>query len=140
MSVFDHGYLYGDGVFEGTRAYNGRIFKLKEHLERLYDSANHILLDIPLPMEEMKEVTLEAVRRNNLRDSYIRTVVSAAGRPGTDPAMPAANVVIIADKISIYPQECYERGLDVITAVTRQRRRIHLNRVEITQLPEQYSR
>ena len=76
MSVFDHGFLYGDGVFEGTRAYNGRIFKLQEHLERLYESAHHILLDIPLSIEEMKEVTLEAVRRNNLHDAYIRTVVS----------------------------------------------------------------
>jgi branched-chain amino acid aminotransferase len=123
VSVFDHGFLYGDGVFEGTRAYNGRIFKLQEHLERLYESAHHILLDIPLSIEEMKEVTLEAVRRNNLHDAYIRTVVSRGpGDLGLDPAKcPRASVVIIADKISIFPQECYERGLEVITAVTRQR-------------------
>jgi branched-chain amino acid aminotransferase len=123
VSVFDHGYLYGDGVFEGTRAYNGRIFKLEEHLERLYESARHILLDIPLSMEEMKEATLETVRRNNLRDAYIRTVVSrGAGDLGLDPRKcPRASVVIIADKISLFPQELYDRGLEVVTAVTRQR-------------------
>ncbi|RJX23540.1 MAG: branched-chain-amino-acid transaminase [Dethiobacter sp.] len=123
VSVFDHGYLYGDGVFEGTRAYNGRIFKLQEHLERLYESARHILLDIPLSMEEMKEATLETVRRNNLHDAYIRTVVSrGAGDLGLDPRKcTRASMVIIADKISLFPQEFYDRGLEVVTAVTRQR-------------------
>lgn len=123
VSVFDHGYLYGDGVFEGTRAYNGRIFKLHEHLERLYESARHILLEIPLTMKEMEEVTLEAVRRNNLHDAYIRTVVSrGAGDLGLDPRKcPRPTVVIIADKISLYPQEFYDRGLEVVTTVTRQR-------------------
>jgi branched-chain amino acid aminotransferase len=123
VSVFDHGFLYGDGVFEGTRAYNGRIFKLQEHLERLYESARHILLDIPLSMEEMKEVTLETLRRNNLQNAYIRTVVSrGAGDLGLDPKKcPRPSVVIIADKISLFPQEFYDRGLEVVTAVTRQR-------------------
>ena len=86
VSVFDHGFLYGDGVFEGIRAYNGRIFKLEEHLQRLYESAHHLLLDIPLSMEEMAEATLETVRRNNLQDAYIRTVVSRGpGDLGLDP-------------------------------------------------------
>jgi branched-chain amino acid aminotransferase len=123
ISVFDHGYLYGDGVFEGIRAYNGRIFKLKEHLERLYESAHHLLLDIPLSPEEMEECTLETVRRNNLRDAYIRIVVSRGpGDLGLDPQKcSGATVVIIADKIILFPQELYDRGLKVVTASTRQR-------------------
>ncbi len=123
VSVFDHGFLYGDGVFEGTRAYNGRIFKLEEHLERLYESARHILLDIPLSIEEMEQATLETVRRNNLRDAYIRTVVSrGVGDLGLDPRKCSrASAVIIADKISLFPRELYDRGLEVVTAATRQR-------------------
>jgi branched-chain amino acid aminotransferase len=123
VSVFDHGFLYGDGVFEGTRAYNGRIFKLDEHLERLYESARHILLDIPLSMEEMKQATLDTVHRNKLHDAYIRTVVSRGeGDLGLDPRKcPRASVVIIADKISLFPQELYDRGLEIVTAATRQR-------------------
>jgi branched-chain amino acid aminotransferase len=123
VSVFDHGYLYGDGVFEGIRAYNGRIFKFREHTERLYESARHILLQVPLSMEELEEATLEVVRRNNLRDAYIRTVVSrGVGDLGLDPKKCSrATVVIIADKISLYPQEYYDQGLEVTTAVTRQR-------------------
>ncbi len=123
ISVFDHGYLYGDGVFEGIRAYNGRVFKLKEHLERLYESAHHILLDIPLTMDEMEECVLETMRRNNLRDAYIRIVVSRGpGDLGLDPQKCSkATVVIIADNIILFPQEHYENGLKVITASTRQR-------------------
>lgn len=123
VSVFDHGFLYGDGVFEGTRVYNGRVFKLGEHLERLYESAGHILLDIPLSREEMEQATLETVRRNNLRDAYIRTVVSrGVGDLGLAPdKCPRASTVIIADKISLFPQEFYERGLEVVIAATRQR-------------------
>jgi branched-chain amino acid aminotransferase len=123
VSVFDHGFLYGDGVFEGIRAYNGRIFKLEEHLQRLYESAHHLLLDIPLSMKEMEEATLETVRRNNLQDAYIRTVVSRGpGDLGLDPKnCYGSTVVIIADKISLYAQEYYDNGLSVTTAVTRQR-------------------
>ncbi len=124
VSVFDHGFLYGDGVFEGIRAYNGRVFKLTEHLERLYESAHHIMLKVPIPIEEMEEATLETMRQNNLRDAYIRIVVSRGeGDLGLDPKKcPRASVIIIADTISLFPQEFYEEGLSVITVATRQRR------------------
>jgi branched-chain amino acid aminotransferase len=123
ISVFDHGFLYGDGVFEGTRAYNGRIFKLEEHVARLFESAHHILLQIPLTEEELATATLETVRRNNLQDAYIRTVVSRGpGDLGLDPQKCSlATVVIIADKISLFPQELYEKGLKIMTVTTRQR-------------------
>jgi len=123
ISVYDHGYLYGDGVFEGIRAYGGRIFKLTEHLERLYEGAHHIMLSIPINPEEMAAATLETMRRNKLNDAYIRIVVSRGpGDLGLDPRKCSrATVVIIADKISLFPQEYYEQGLAVITAATRQR-------------------
>ncbi|HHX77993.1 MAG TPA: branched-chain-amino-acid transaminase, partial [Firmicutes bacterium] len=121
ISVFDHGFLYGDGVFEGIRFYNGRVFKLKEHLVRLYESAKSIMLNIPLSLEEMKEATLETLRRNNLRDGYIRLVVSRGpGDLGLDPRKcTVPSVVIIGSNISIYPEEYYEKGLEVITVATR---------------------
>jgi branched-chain amino acid aminotransferase len=123
VSVFDHGFLYGDGVFEGIRAYNGRIFKLREHLQRLYESAHHILLSIPLSLGELESCVLETVRRNNLQDAYIRIVVSRGpGDLGLDPKKcQGATVVIIADKITLFPQELYEKGLKIVTAATRQR-------------------
>ncbi len=123
VSVFDHGYLYGDGVFEGIRAYDGRVFKLEEHLERLYDGAHHIMLQVPLNRRELAAATLETLRRNGLQDAYIRIVVSrGVGDLGLDPRKcPRATVVIIADKISLFPQEYYEKGLAVVTAATRQR-------------------
>ena len=123
ISVYDHGYLYGDGVFEGLRAYGGRVFKLTEHLERLYEGAHHIMLNIPITLEEMAATTLETMRRNKLNDAYIRIVVSRGpGDLGLDPRKCSrATVVIIADKISLFPQEYYEQGLAVITAATRQR-------------------
>jgi len=123
ISVFDHGYLYGDGVFEGIRAYNGRVFKLDEHLERLYESARHILLEIPLTFQEFKEAVLNTLRINNLSDAYIRIVVSrGVGDLGLDPQKCGEpTVIIIADKISLFPQEYYDNGLEVITATTRQR-------------------
>lgn len=123
ISVFDHGYLYGDGVFEGIRAYNGKVFKLHEHLERLYESAHHILLNIPISQDEMAAATLETLRRNNLSDAYIRIVVSrGVGDLGLDPKKcSSATIVIIADRISLFPQEHYNNGLEVITSATRQR-------------------
>lgn len=123
ISVFDHGYLYGDGVFEGIRAYNGKVFKLREHLERLYESAHHILLKIPISIDEMEKATLETLRINNLSDSYIRIVVSrGVGDLGLDPKKCfGATVVIIADHISLFPQEYYDNGMKVITSATRQR-------------------
>ncbi len=121
VSVFDHGYLYGDGVFEGIRTYNGRVFKLTEHLVRLYESAKSIMLFIPLTLEEMEEAVLETLRRNELTDAYIRIVVSrGVGDLGLDPQKCSRpTVVIIASKISIYPREYYEEGLRVITVATR---------------------
>ncbi|HEU4830047.1 MAG TPA: branched-chain-amino-acid transaminase [Gemmatimonadales bacterium] len=120
VSVFDHGLLYGDGVFEGMRAYDGRVFRLQEHLERLYDSAHAIRLDIPLSRAEMEQVTLEGIRRAQLGDGYLRHVVTrGVGDLGFDPRKCAkATVFIIFDTIRLWPQEFYERGLRVVTAST----------------------
>lgn len=121
ISVFDHGFLYGDGVFEGIRAYNGRVYKLTEHLDRLYDSAKSIWLEIPISWQEMEEVVLEACRLNNLKDAYIRLVVSRGyGDLGLDPRKcKKATVVCIADTISLYPPEVYTVGMKVISVGTR---------------------
>ena len=121
ISVFDHGLLYGDGVFEGIRAYNGRVFRLVEHIRRLYESAHSILLTIPLSQEEMIKAVVDTVNANKLRDAYIRLVVTrGVGDLGMDPRKcKQAQVFIIADKITLYPEELYEKGLDVITVATR---------------------
>ena len=121
VSVFDHGLLYGDGVFEGIRAYHGRVFKLQDHLIRLYESAKTIGLTIPLTLEEMREVVLETLRRNDLRDGYIRLVVTrGVGDLGLDPRKCAkATVFCIAATITLYADELYHNGLSVITVSTR---------------------
>ena len=121
VSVFDHGLLYGDGVFEGIRSYNGRVFKLDEHLERLYDSAKSIMLQIPIPIETMKEKVLETLRLNHLREAYIRLVVTrGVGDLGLDPdKCPKPSIIIIADKISLYPPKFYEEGLEIVTVSIR---------------------
>ncbi|MCC6353185.1 MAG: branched-chain-amino-acid transaminase [Verrucomicrobiae bacterium] len=121
VSVFDHGLLYGDGVFEGIRVYSGRIFKLDEHLERLYDSAKAILLKVPLSFDELKAATIEACRRNKLKDGYIRMLVTRGkGSLGLSPdSCPRATVIIIAAEIELYPREYYTKGLRVATAPTR---------------------
>jgi branched-chain amino acid aminotransferase len=121
VSVFDHGLLYGDGIFEGIRFYNGRVFQLREHLERLWDSARAIMLTIPLTMEEMEAATLETVRKNELRDGYIRLLVTRGkGNLGLSPdRCPKASVIIIAATIQLYPPEAYERGMVVVTCATR---------------------
>lgn len=121
VSVYDHGFLYGDGIFEGIRIYNGNIFKCKEHLDRLYDSAKSIMLDIPLAYDEMQQALVESVRRNQLRDGYIRLVVSRGpGDLGLDPRRsPRANVVIIVEQLAIYPEEAYENGLKTVSVSTR---------------------
>jgi branched-chain amino acid aminotransferase len=120
ISVFDHGLLYGDGVFEGIRAYHGRVFRLQEHIERLFCSAKAILLTIPLTHQEMMRAVLDTCRRNKLRDGYIRLVVTrGAGTLGLNPNRcqhPA--VIIIADKIQLYPPELYAKGLDIVTVPT----------------------
>ncbi len=117
ISVFDHGLLYGDGVFEGIRAYNGRVFLCDEHLDRLADSAKAILLKLPIPMAEIKEAMLETCRQNNIRDGYIRLVITrGVGNLGLSPdKCPKATVFIIADSIQLYPEKFYEEGLRVVT-------------------------
>lgn len=121
VSVFDHGLLYGDGIFEGIRFYNGRVFKFDEHLARLWDSARAICLNIPLTVAEMEEATLETIRRNNLRDGYIRLVVTRGkGNLGLSPdRCPKASVIIIASTIQLYPAEKYATGMEMVTCGTR---------------------
>ncbi|MBU6146094.1 MAG: branched-chain-amino-acid transaminase [Paenibacillaceae bacterium] len=121
VSVYDHGFLYGDGIFEGIRIYNGNIFKCTEHVHRLYDSAKSIMLHIPLDMEQMQQALVETVRRNALRDGYIRLIVSRGpGDLGLDPRRsPRASVIIIVEKLSIYPPEAYETGLRTVSVSTR---------------------
>jgi branched-chain amino acid aminotransferase len=121
ISVFDHGLLYGDGVFEGIRAYNGRVFKMEEHLDRLWRSARAIMLDIPMTKADMTRAVLETLRANQLKDAYIRLVVTRGkGDLGLDPRKcPKPTVFIIADKIALYPEECYTHGLDVVIVNTR---------------------
>jgi branched-chain amino acid aminotransferase len=120
ISVFDHGLLYGDGVFEGIRAYNGRVFKLKEHIDRLFKSAKAILLAIPMSHEEMMRAVVETCRRNKLRDGYIRLVVTrGVGTLGLNPNRCInPSVIIIAGKIQLYPEELYRKGLEIITVPT----------------------
>ncbi|MHB1562225.1 MAG: branched-chain-amino-acid transaminase [Isosphaeraceae bacterium] len=120
VSVFDHGLLYGDGVFEGIRAYSGRVFRLKEHVDRLYESAKGIHLTIPMTHEQMVGAVNQTLAANNLVDAYIRVVVTrGAGSLGLDPRKTTdPQVIIITDKISLYPPELYEHGLKIITAAT----------------------
>jgi branched-chain amino acid aminotransferase len=121
ISVFDHGLLYGDGCFEGIRIYNGRVFRLTEHLVRLYESARSICLTIPISLEEMEKATVETVAANNLRDGYIRLLITRGVGPlGLNPYQcPKAGIIIIASGISLYSAEKYETGLNLITCATR---------------------
>lgn len=120
VSVFDHGLLYGDGVFEGIRAYNGRIFKLEEHIERLFYSAHAILLKIPMTRKALMQAVVETCRRNRIRDGYIRLLVTRGkGTLGLNPNSCARpSIIIIAGKIQLYPPEYYKRGLEIITVPT----------------------
>ncbi len=121
ISVFDHGLLYGDGIFEGIRFYNGRVFRLSEHIDRLFVSAKAILLNIGMTHDEMIGAVLEAIRRNELKDGYVRLLVTRGiGTLGLSPfGCEKATVIIIADKISLYPEEKYNEGLKLITCSTR---------------------
>jgi branched-chain amino acid aminotransferase len=118
ISVFDHGLLYGDGVFEGLRTYGGKVFRLAEHVQRLYDSAKAIWLTIPMTKQEMSDAINDTVRANDLEDGYIRLIVTrGAGSLGIDPNKCSnPQVIIIADAISLYPAEHYEKGLSIVTA------------------------
>src|SRR5579859_2839701 len=120
ISVFDHGLLYGDGIFEGIRAYNGRVFRLKEHIDRLFFSAKAILLEIPISHKEMMRAVVETCRKNKLRDGYIRLVVTRGiGTLGLNPnRCERPSVIIIAGKIQLYPPSHYEKGLEIITVPT----------------------
>ncbi|ONI41251.1 branched-chain-amino-acid transaminase [Candidatus Epulonipiscium fishelsonii] len=121
ISVFDHGLLYGDGIFEGIRLYDGNIFKCKEHIDRLYYSAKTLMLEIPNTKEEMEEILVNTCRKNNLKSGYIRLVVTRGkGDLGIDPRKcKKATVFCIASTISIYPEEMYEKGMPIITASQR---------------------
>ena len=129
ISVFDHGLLYGDGIFEGIRFYNGRVFRLEEHLDRLWDSARSICLEIPMSKREMTEALLETVRQNDLRDGYIRLLVTrGAGNLGLNPAQcETPSVIIIAATITLYPEAMYQNGLTVVTVATRRTNPAALN-------------
>ncbi|MCF8564943.1 branched-chain-amino-acid transaminase [Alicyclobacillus tolerans] len=124
VSVYDHGFLYGDGVFEGIRSYRGNVFRLKEHLKRLYDSAHTIMLQIPYTFEEMEQIVLETLRKNQFENAYIRLVVSrGVGNLGLDPfTCSVPSVYVIAEQLALYPKELYENGMEVVTVATRRNR------------------
>lgn len=121
ISVFDHGLLYGDGVFEGIRFYSGRVFKLEEHIDRLFDSAKAIQLTIPLSHEEMTKALLETIRANELQNGYVRLLITrGVGSLGLNPFQcETASVIIIASKIALYDDEKYKQGLTLVTCSTR---------------------
>ena len=121
ISVFDHGLLYGDGVFEGIRMYGGRIFRLDQHLDRLFASAKAIMLPIPMTKQQLVEACCETCRQNKLKDGYIRLVVTrGVGNLGLNPfRCKTPTVIIIAGKIELYPKEVYRKGLKLITASTQ---------------------
>ena len=120
ISVFDHGLLYGDGIFEGIRAYNNRVFKLKEHIDRLFCSAKAILLNIPISHADVCQAVVNTCRENNLREGYIRLLVTRGpGGLGLNPnKCKHPSVIVIADKIQLYPPEFYQQGLTIITVPT----------------------
>src|ERR1041385_6787289 len=120
VSVFDHGLLYGDGIFEGIRAYNGRVFRLKEHIDRLFYSAKAILLDVPMSHKELMKAVVDSCRENKLRDGYLRLVVTrGVGTLGLNPrSCKNPVVIVIADKIQVYPAELYARGMEIVTVPT----------------------
>ena len=121
VSVFDHGFLYGDGIFEGIRLYSGNVFRLPVHINRLFKSAKAIMLDLPWSKQEIMDAVCEACRVNGLKDGYIRLVVSRGkGKLGISPfTCSDPQLIIIADEITLYPKELYENGLKAITVPTR---------------------
>src|ERR1700737_4722847 len=121
ISVFDHGLLYGEGGFEGIRFYNDRVFRLEEHVDRLWDSARAIALDIPMSKSELIAATLETIRQNDLHDGYIRLVITrGVGSLGLSPdSCRRPSIIIIAATIALYPEGLYEKGLNMVTCATR---------------------
>lgn len=124
ISVYDHGFLYGDGVFEGIRVYSGNVFRLDAHLKRLFESAQSIMLKIPYTLEEMTQLIVETVKKNQLESAYIRVVVSRGkGNLGLDPSTCSApSVIIIAEELTMYPKEFYERGIKIASVASRRNR------------------
>ena len=121
VSVFDHGLLYGDGVFEGIRSYNRLVFKLKEHIDRLFESAHSIMLEIPITKEQLSKAVVSTLKENNLKDAYIRLVVTRGeGDLGLDPRKCRGHttIIIITDKIALYPEKFYREGLKIMTVPT----------------------
>ena len=120
VSVYDHGFLYGDGVFEGIRAYNGKLFRCAAHVDRLFNSAKAIALTIPMSKQALTDAIYGTLRANSLTDAYVRAVVTRGiGTLGLDPNMcHKPQVIIITDAIALYPQEYYEKGLEVVTVPT----------------------
>ena len=121
ISVFDHGLLYGDGVFEGIRSYSRLVFKLKDHIDRLFESAQSIMLDIPLSKERLIKAVISTLKENGLKDAYIRLIVTRGeGDLGLDPRKCRGNatIIIITDKIALYPEKFYKEGLKIITVPT----------------------
>ena len=129
VSVFDHGLLYGDGIFEGIRFYNGRVFRLEQHLERLWNSARSICLKITMTREEMTEALLETIRQNHLRDGYVRLVVTrGVGNLGLNPEQcKSPSVIIIVATIALYHEDFYRKGLSIVTVATRRSNPAALN-------------
>ncbi|MDR2351363.1 MAG: branched-chain-amino-acid transaminase [Endomicrobium sp.] len=130
ISVFDHGFLYGDGIFEGIRVYNERVFRLKEHLERLWSSAKAINLEIPLHKKEMEKALIKTILANKLIDAYIRLIVTrGCGDLSLDPrnCTKPPSVIIIADQIKMYTEEFYEKGMEIVTVSTRRIRQDSLS-------------
>ena len=121
ISVFDHGLLYGDGVFEGIRFYNGRVFQHEEHINRIFDSAKAIHLEIPATKQELGDMVLATIRENKLQDGYVRLIITrGAGELGLSPyRCEKASIIVIASTISLYPEEKYEKGLILATCATR---------------------
>jgi branched-chain amino acid aminotransferase len=120
VSVYDHGLLYGDGVFEGMRSYNGRVFRLQEHLDRLWSSAKAIWLEIPMTKDAMAKAVNETLATNGIKDGYIRLVITrGSGTLGLDPnRCTDPQIIIITDHIALYPEEFYKNGLEIVTAST----------------------
>ncbi|MBE3569117.1 MAG: branched-chain-amino-acid transaminase [Bacillales bacterium] len=124
VSVYDHGFLYGDGVFEGIRMYKGVVFRLKEHIDRLYDSAKSIMLNIPKTKEEMTQMIVDTLKKNELKDAYIRVVVSrGVGDLGLDPNnCKRPQIIVIAEPLALFPKELYESGIEIVTVASRRNR------------------
>ena len=121
ISVFDHGFLYGDGAFEGIRSYNGLVFRLKEHIDRLYETLHTLMIDPRIPKKQMSDAVVATLKANKIKDGYIRLIISRGdGDLGLDPrkCYGIPNVIIITDKITLYPDELYHKGMAIITVPT----------------------